>query len=156
MVWRLSIIDEVAFVLKGRILKYPWFLLEMLQFLRYWKEEASHLKCICFAFRSPHRIFQPPSWQRVSDFIYVYSAFCSRTPDSNDICPAVTILAIATQESLGSNDLQKMTCQLWYSNDRSGPCCKNHKKSISPKQVRQLHPAGLSTGDRGRDDQRRG
>ena len=65
-------------------------------------------------FRSSRRIFHPPSWQRVSDFIYVYSAFCSRTPDSDDVCATVTILAIATQESLGRNDLEKMTCQLWF------------------------------------------
>ncbi len=101
--------------LKGcifRIFKQPEFFIRNVQFpyLLGRKPFKVHL----LRFRSPRRIFHPPSWQRVSDFIYVYSAFCSRTPDSNDICATVTILAIATQESLGRNDLEKMTCQLWF------------------------------------------
>ena len=35
----------------------------------------------------------------------------SLIPGSDDICPAVIVLAVA---SLETNDLQKMTCQLWY------------------------------------------
>merc|ERR1719266_2289520 len=60
---------------------------------------------------SSRRILQPPAWQRISNSAYAYSGHCSRLPGSDDICPAVTVLALA---SLEANDLQKMTCQLWY------------------------------------------
>jgi len=63
------------------------------------------------AVSASRQILQPPTWQRVSDNAFVYSGHCTRLPGSDDICPALTVLAVA---SLETNDLQKMTCQLWY------------------------------------------
>lgn len=64
-----------------------------------------------FASRSSWRLQHPPAWQRLSNGTFAYSAHCSRTPGSNDMCPAVTILSISSLHSV--NDLHKLTCQLW-------------------------------------------
>ena len=58
---------------------------------------------------SSNSIFHPPSWQHVSNSLYVYSAFCSKLPLSEQLCPLITILAL----SKNSEELSNLKCQLW-------------------------------------------
>ena len=58
---------------------------------------------------SSNSIFHPPSWQYVSDSLFVYSAFCSKLPLSEQLCPSITILAL----SKNSEELSNLKCQLW-------------------------------------------
>ena len=62
-------------------------------------------------FHSSNSIFHPPSWKRISDSLYVYSAFCSKLPGSIEICPSITILALSKTPD---EQLEKLNCQLWY------------------------------------------
>eukprot|EP00094_Tigriopus_californicus_P007276 TCALIF_07003-PB protein Name:"Protein of unknown function" AED:0.35 eAED:0.35 QI:0/0.75/0.6/1/0.75/0.6/5/124/426 len=57
-------------------------------------------------------ITRPPAFQRLSDDIYTYSAFCERSLASNfpDDCSIVTTAAIVK----GSQDLTQIRCRLWY------------------------------------------
>lgn len=56
-------------------------------------------------------IWQPPAWQKVTEDVHVFSAFCGKLPGSNDLCPVVTVLAIAPKKS---ESLLDLSCQLWY------------------------------------------
>jgi len=51
---------------------------------------------------------QVSSWQRVTDSVSVYSAYCDTSPADTKGCPVITALAIAKQ------DLGAFKCKLWY------------------------------------------
>ena len=53
-------------------------------------------------------VFHHPAWQRISDPLYVYSAFCVAQPGTNELCPSITVLTLFKQPE----QLQKLTCQL--------------------------------------------
>merc|ERR550519_465018 len=66
-------------------------------------------------FKCPHtgEVFGPSlgqvtSWQRVTDSLSVYSAYCDTSAADTKGCPVITALAIANQ------DLANVKCKLWY------------------------------------------
>ena len=70
------------------------------------------------AFLSGVETFRPPSFQRINDNAFVYSAFCFSTPGVRDDGHCGTVMAIAVVRT--PLDASKLACKLWYEGSYSG------------------------------------
>lgn len=50
----------------------------------------------------------PPTWQRVDDSLYLFSAYCEKSSDQGQGCPLVTAIAIASEQPIN------LKCKLWF------------------------------------------
>lgn len=70
--------------------------------------EDPNFKCPSTGSGHPPLLGQVTSWQRVTDDLSVYSAYCDTTPADTQGCAIITSLAIARQEPTD------FKCKLWY------------------------------------------
>ena len=62
--------------------------------------------------------FRPPSFQRINDNVFVYSAFCFSTPGVKEEGHCGTVMAVAVVRA--PIDTSKFACKLWYEGSFSG------------------------------------
>ena len=89
-------------------------LYNVLQVLEFFGSESKSGKAPLWenAFLAGVETFRPPSFQRISDDAFVYSAFCFSTPGVKDDGHCGTVMAIAVVRT--PLDASKLSCKLWY------------------------------------------
>ena len=95
-------------------------LYNVLQVLEFFGSEPNSAKGPLWenAFLSGVETFRPPSFQRINDNAFVYSAFCFSTPGVRDDGHCGTVMAIAVVRT--PLDASKLACKLWYEGSYSG------------------------------------
>jgi len=70
--------------------------------------EDPNFKCPNAGSQTSPRLGQVSSWQRITDNLYVYSAYCDSLPHNSRGCALITALAVSTLTPAN------LHCKLWY------------------------------------------